>query len=84
MIPIPRGWEGRQADNGRGYVYQKPGSNGNSDVIRIMDPTSRYPEGYIRYYNQHGQPLIRDGKPGDRASTHIPVNDFDEITAWPK
>ena len=46
-----------------------PHEDGNS--IRIMDPGAdpRYPEGYIRYYNEHGQPLDAIGKPGSQAAT---------------
>jgi hypothetical protein len=43
-------------------------------MIRIMDPTSRYPSGYVRYYNQHGQPLDVRGKPGNMSTTHIPLD----------
>jgi RHS repeat-associated protein len=76
VIPIPEGWQSRTADNGKGIVFQKPGSQGNADMIRIMDPGAdpRYPNGYLRYYNQYGQPLDRSGRPGDAAATHIPFD----------
>jgi RHS repeat-associated protein len=82
-VAIPEGWIGRVADNGKGIVYQRPGAIGNADMIRIMDPTSRYPSGYVRYYNQHGQPLDALGKPGSRDATHIPLNYRGPILGWP-
>jgi hypothetical protein len=83
-VPIPEGWVGRVADNGKGIVYQRPGATGNADMIRIMDPTKQYPNGYVRYYNQHGQPLDVFGKPGNQATTHIPLDFNGQIPGWPK
>jgi hypothetical protein len=76
------GWEGRVSDNGKGEVWQKPenvnappGTPKNANSVRIMDGTERYPDGYVRFYNEHGQPLKLDGKPGANNSpdTHVPV-----------
>jgi len=75
-------WEGRVADNGKGEVWQRPGAPNNADSVRIMEPTDRYPNGYVRFYNEHGQPIGLDGKPnvpgGTKADnarhTHIPIN----------
>lgn len=53
-------------------------------MIRIMDPTSQYPSGYMRYYNQHGQPLDVLGKPGSQAITHIPLDYQGPIPGWPQ
>ncbi|MEU8242045.1 putative T7SS-secreted protein [Actinoplanes missouriensis] len=70
---VKPGWSSRPADNGHGTVYQKPGSAGNADMVRVMEPTPRYPDGYVRFYNQHGQPVGLDGKPGPNSATHIPI-----------
>ncbi|BBH66684.1 hypothetical protein ACTI_33690 [Actinoplanes sp. OR16] len=70
---VKPGWSSRPADNGQGAVYQKPGSAGNADMVRVMDPKPGYPDGYVRFYNQHGQPIGLDGKPGPNSATHIPI-----------
>ncbi len=75
-------WEGRVSDNGKGEVWQRPGATGNKDSVRVMEPTAQYPNGYVRYYNEHGQPIGLDGKPNipgatkaeNAAHTHIPMN----------
>ncbi|MFJ3924152.1 polymorphic toxin-type HINT domain-containing protein [Streptomyces sp. NPDC090022] len=76
--PRPAGvgddWVGRGADNGKGIVWQKPGSTGNADMVRVMDATGRYPNGYVRFHNKSGQPIGLNGKPGSKADTHIPMN----------
>jgi hypothetical protein len=66
------GWESRPADNSRGTVYQRPGADGDADSVRIADPIPQYPHGYVRFYNEHGQPVDLNGKPTSRAETHIP------------
>ena len=75
-------WEGRVADNGKGEVWQNPenvnappGTPKNANSVRLMDGTDTYPDGYVRFYNEHGQPVRLDGKPGANNSpdTHIPV-----------
>ncbi|MER6162389.1 polymorphic toxin-type HINT domain-containing protein [Streptomyces sp. NPDC001868] len=67
-------WVARIADTGKGSVWQKPGSTGNADMLRVMNPTARYPDGYVRFTNKHGQPIGLNGKPGSKADTHIPMN----------
>ena len=69
----PQGWSSRIADNGSGTVFQRPGAIGNEDMVRVMEPTDLYPNGYVRFYNEHGQPIGLDGKPGSRADTHIGI-----------
>lgn len=71
---LKAGWQGRVADNGKGWVWQRPGATGNGDMMRVMDPTPQYPNGYVRFYNDGGQPLGLDGKPGSNSLTHIPRN----------
>jgi hypothetical protein len=66
------GWQGRVADSNRGWVWQRPGASGNADMLRVMDPTSRYPNGYARFYNDRGQPLGMDARPGTMDETHFP------------
>lgn len=80
---VPAGWQARTADNGRGIVYQRPGATGNADMIRIMDPTDGYPNGYFRWYNDRGQPLDIYGKPGPPSATHIPEDFLGKISGWP-
>jgi hypothetical protein len=82
-VSVPAGWTSRIADNNKGIVFQRPGATGNSDMIRIMEPTGVYPNGFVRYYNSGGQPLNLLGKPGDQASTHIPLDFIGLIPGWP-
>jgi len=39
-----------------------------------MDPNAMYPNGYVRFYNDSGQPLGLNGKPCPDSDTHIPRN----------
>jgi hypothetical protein len=81
---VKEGWVERTADNGKGTVWQRPGAAENgtnaaerrADSIRIMDGDGRYPNGYVRFTDEHGQYLDINGKPGPRNSpdTHIPRN----------
>jgi hypothetical protein len=82
---MPSGWTQRMADNNKGLVFQRPGSSGNQNSIRIMEPTSKYPSGYVRVYNSYGngQPVDPFGKPGPNAATHIPQNYSGAWPAWP-
>jgi hypothetical protein len=80
---IPAGWKGRVAGNGKGIVFQKPGSTGNDNMIRIMDPTPTYPNGYVRAYNDIGQPLDVVGKPGSKPATHVPSEYRGPWVGWP-
>ncbi|MEU1954651.1 hypothetical protein ACH474_31605 [Nocardia rhamnosiphila] len=70
---VPDDWVARTADNGKGVVWQKPGASGNADCVRVMEPTNRYPSGYVRFYNPGGQPINLDGKPGPNSETHIAI-----------
>lgn len=75
-------WKGRVADSGKGDVWQDPskvehvpGQPRNASSLRIMDPEGRYPYGYVRFYNDSGQALTPEGKPGPQTSptTHFPI-----------
>ena len=75
-VPIPEGFKARMADTGEGIVFQRPGAptSGqlkNRDMVRIMEPTNRYPDGYIVYYDSNGNPLDLNGVGGKpRADWH--------------
>lgn len=71
---VKDGWEHRIVDNGKGAAWQKSGSKGNADMIRIMGSTPEYPNGYVRFYNGEGQPVNLNGKPGPNSETHIKLN----------
>ncbi|WP_200834323.1 putative T7SS-secreted protein [Amycolatopsis alkalitolerans] len=70
------GWSSRSTNNGQGTVWQKPGSSGDANSVRVMEPGAdpRYPNGYVKFTNEYNQPVRLDGKPGSRADTHIPRN----------
>ncbi|MGX1810191.1 hypothetical protein ACWIGI_31125 [Nocardia sp. NPDC055321] len=71
---VPSDWEVRLANNGEGWVWQKPGSVKDANMFRDALPTDRYPNGYVRFYNEQGQAIDLDGKPTGKAATHIPKN----------
>jgi hypothetical protein len=75
-VVIPPGQAARPADNGKGVVIGPPATVGtsNADTTRIMDPTASQPTGYVRKYNEHGQPIDPStGKPGPNDKTHTPL-----------
>jgi len=67
-------WVSEVALSGKGAVWRAPGTSGNAGTVRIMEPTAQYPNGYVRFYNQHGQPIGLNGNPGPNSVTHIPLN----------
>jgi len=70
-IEIPAGYYAARAENGNGVVYRPNGSTSNANSIRIMGPTPRYPNGYVRFYNNQGQPInFYTGKTGPNPETH--------------
>jgi RHS repeat-associated protein len=73
-VPVPSSFIARVADNGAGIVYQRSGATGNADLVRIMDPIARYPQGYMVYYNALGKALDAAGGLASRARMHIPLD----------
>ena len=74
-------WDVKPTDTpGEGIILQPGGAEGNDGAIRIMNPgvDDRYPDGYIRIYNDSGQPLDENGKPGSPEDTHheIPTEEL--------
>ncbi|MFC1415450.1 hypothetical protein [Streptacidiphilus cavernicola] len=67
-------WTVRASDNGKGTVWQAPGSNGNANSVCVMAATPRYANGYVRFYNSGGQPLGINGNPGPNSATPIPLD----------
>jgi hypothetical protein len=43
-------------------------------TIRIMDATPEYPAGYLRYYDEYGDPVDFNGKPGTPETTHFDLD----------
>jgi RHS repeat-associated protein len=75
-VVIKPGQVAEPAANGNGIVYRAPGTTGNAGTTRIMGPDAqgRYPSGYVRQYNQHGQPINPTTmKPDTPAKTHTPL-----------
>jgi hypothetical protein len=83
IYDVPAQWTSRVADNGKGIVYQQPGAVGNASMIRIMEPTPMYPQGYVRVHNKFGQPVDVYGKPGPQSATHIPRGYTGPWPGWP-
>jgi YD repeat-containing protein len=86
VYDVPESWAPRVADNGKGIVYQKPGAVGNTNSVRIMEPTPKYPDGYARVYNGegNGQPIDVFGQPGPQPATHIPETYQGPWPGWPQ
>jgi RHS repeat-associated protein len=75
VVPIPPGQVAEPA-RGDGIVYRPPGTTGNGGTTRIMGPDAQggYPNGYVRQYNQQGQPINpATQKPDTQANTHTPL-----------
>jgi hypothetical protein len=71
-LPLEGEYDVQRARTGKGIVLRRPGTTGNPNTIRVMGKTDRYPDGYLRYYNEEGQPINpRTGKSGTQEETHI-------------
>ena len=79
----PAGWGQRMADNDKGLVFQRPGAEDDRDLVRIMEPTPRYPDGYVRVHNSDNQPVTPTGAPGGRTETHISQLYQGPFPSWP-
>lgn len=42
--------------------------------VRSTNIGEGYPDGNVRFYNDRGEPIGLDGKPGGPEHTHIPKN----------
>lgn len=84
VFPVPTGTTGPKPNandagkiTGIRFTGGKGGENGQVSTMRIMDPTSRYPNGYVKYENsttprpQGVNPVT--GKTDSRANTHYPI-----------
>lgn len=59
-----------------GVLAQEPGSIGAANSVRIMQPNSLNPSGYIRYFNDRGQALDAFGannNPAGLSATHLDI-----------
>jgi NAD(P)H-dependent flavin oxidoreductase YrpB (nitropropane dioxygenase family) len=52
---IPSSYVGEPA-KGNGWVFREPGTTGDPNTIRVMEPNSSSPNGYVRVYNSYGIP----------------------------
>jgi RHS repeat-associated protein len=76
-VKIPDDYVAEQI--GKGWVFRAPGTTGNRGTIRAMDSNAdptRYPDGYMRVYNNQGggQPIDLAGRPGPNEDTHFPFS----------
>ncbi|NDZ92745.1 hypothetical protein G3I13_20320 [Streptomyces sp. SID6673] len=85
---VPEGYVAGPARNGKGVVWRPPGSQGDENSIRIMEPTPQHPNGYVRYYNKYGQPVDQQLKPTGPDMTHHdfgPDGQFPSVpSGWPQ
>jgi RHS repeat-associated protein len=87
LITAPAGYQAVTAQNGKGLVLMPKGQilGNNSNIIRYGDPNATNPNGYVRYYNASGQPLVPStGKPGSNPATHIDINYTGPLVGYPQ
>ncbi|HUS63458.1 MAG TPA: hypothetical protein VMZ28_02905, partial [Kofleriaceae bacterium] len=81
-IVVPGEYVLTQSDD-KVIIFQRPGASGESESVRIMREGAAkkypYPNGYVRWYNKHGQPLNAAGKPGSQADTHFGLGPDDPL-----
>lgn len=70
---IPQDFVPERVRNNKGFTFRPPASEGDQNTIRVMEPTPEYPDGYVRVYNQYGQPVDLNGKPLGDNETHFPL-----------
>lgn len=83
---IPEGWVSQAARSGKGIIFRPPGTTGDANTIRIMEPNVQNPNGYVVIYNSHGQPVDYNLKPGGPSVTYIPEEEegsFPELPLEP-
>lgn len=74
----------RLSDNGKGWVFQRPGAVGKADMIRVMNPDAQNPSGYVVVYNNNGYWLNEFGKHAStRTAGHISLTHSTPIPNWP-
>jgi len=81
--PVPKGATGpvpsvsKTSGNvtGSAFINGSSGTNGQVNTMRIMDPNSLNPDGYIRYMNNSGQGVNPyTGQTATKAASHFPID----------
>ena len=78
---VPDTWQVRRANDGKGWDWRESDSN----AFRTKEPDERYPNGNVRFYNEHNQSLTQDGRPGSQDETHFPIREdgtYDVPKGW--
>jgi hypothetical protein len=75
---IPSDYVATPAGSGKGWVFSSPDALGDQYAIRVMEPTAKYPDGYVRTYNSQGYPTDAQGnqiggKGVGQEETHFPL-----------
>jgi uncharacterized protein RhaS with RHS repeats len=75
---IPSNYVATPAGSGKGWVFSPPDAQGDQNAIRVMEPTVKYSNGYVRTYNSQGYPTDAQGnqigsKGVGQEETHFPL-----------